>query len=83
MEIVLPKIVTYKEIMLVYGFNPKRAQEKLWVIRGILGKKQYQAVLIPEFCKAENVEPAIFEAELKKAYDSFYQKSQKQLRLIP
>jgi hypothetical protein len=82
MEITTPKIITYKEIMVVYGFNAKRAQEKLWVIRGILGKKQFQAVLIAEFCKAENVDRDIFESELKKAYTEFYQKPTKQLRVF-
>lgn len=82
MEIVPPKVITYKEIMIVYGFNVRRAQDKVSVIRSILGKKRKQAILIAEFCEVENVKREIFEHDLKAAYLQFHQKPQNQQRLF-
>jgi hypothetical protein len=72
----LPKFITYKELMLVYGFGMYAAQNKLAVIRNVLGKKRYQNILIQEFCQAENVEINLFLGELKKEMEKIYQKTQ-------
>lgn len=82
MEITLPKVITYKEIMMVYGFDVSRAQKKLWVIRGVLGKQQRQSILVAEFCQAENVAKEIFIEELKEAYRKLYKIPQNQLTLF-
>ncbi|MEO5892260.1 MAG: hypothetical protein ABIQ31_18580 [Ferruginibacter sp.] len=68
----LPKFVTYKELMLVYGFPSKQAQNKLSTIRAVLGKKRFNNILIVEFCQAENIEPALFEKELQKEIEKLY-----------
>lgn len=71
----LPKFITYKELMLVYGLGPHAAQNKLTVIRNVLCKKRHQNILIQEFCQAENVEINLFLFELKKEMEKIYQKT--------
>jgi len=71
----LSKVVTYREIMTVYGMNKTQAQHKLGIIRSVLGKKGINSVLIAEFCKAENVEQSIFEDELRKEIEKFTAKN--------
>ena len=71
-KIPIPKTVTYKEIMLVYGFNISRATKKIYLIRGILGKKMHQNILIAEFCQAENIDQQIFVAELTSAIGALH-----------
>lgn len=70
----LQKVVTYRELMMVYGINATQAQHKLTTIRAILGKKAINKLLIAEFCKAENVEQSIFEDELRKEIQNFSSK---------
>jgi hypothetical protein len=72
----LPKFITYKELMLVYGLGATAAQHKIGIIRSVLGKKRFQMILIPEFCKAENIEPTLFVDALKTEMEKIYKKSQ-------
>ena len=67
----LPKTVSYKELMIVYGLTKRQALHKMMVIRAALGKSRAQNVLVAEFCKAENVEQAIYTNELTQAYSNF------------
>jgi hypothetical protein len=67
-----PKTVTYKEIMLVYGLNPRAAQYKMMIVRSTLGKSRNQLILVAEFCKAENVEPEIFQTELQNGLNKLH-----------
>ena len=73
----LPKVVTYKEVMIVYGFEKGRAEKKIWHIRGILGKKQSQSILIDEFCEAENVKKDFFISGLQEFYSKMLRPSGK------
>lgn len=70
----LPKFITYKEIMLVYGLSTSAASHKLSFIRNVLNKKRYQNILIVEFCQAENLEVNLFLSELKKEMEKIHEK---------
>lgn len=70
----LPKVITHKEISIVYGLSIFQAQHKLATIRAILRKKRFQNLLIAEFCQAENVDQSIFENQLKKEFEKIHAK---------
>lgn len=64
----IPQIITYKEIMLLYGLSSPGAQRKLSIIRSTLGKNRHQHILLAEFAKAENVDATILENEFAKKF---------------
>jgi len=48
-------IISYKEIMIFWGITQDAAEKRLYLIRCSLGKKIFQKLTKPQYCKAEDI----------------------------